>query len=200
MPRRALWTCSKCAPWLGVVKCAPEELRRVAVAAQWALLQRCRSAVGAPRGRCANADVGGGVCTETSRSPTASSRRVFGACTACALSVIVSIAFSRRLYGVAMATIALPRRSYCVHRRLQGDDTAIPLRCEQSQHNCIKAAWSLPHSLCVQLHHGCWTPASRAISGLCRSIRSRTMQTLETWAAPPRLALARTMAMDCVNQ
>ena len=21
MPRRALWTCSKCAPWLGVVKC-----------------------------------------------------------------------------------------------------------------------------------------------------------------------------------
>ena len=96
------------------------------------------SAVGAPRGRRANADVGGGVCTETSRSPwrchwvsTASSRRVFGACTACALSVIVSIAFSRRLYGVATETIALPRRSYCVHRRLQGDDTAIPLRCEQ---------------------------------------------------------------------
>ena len=42
---------------------------------------------------------------------TASSRPVFGACTACALSVIVSIAFSRRLYGVATATIALPRAS-----------------------------------------------------------------------------------------
>ena len=83
----------------------------------------------------------------TSRSPwrchcvsTASSRRVFGACTACALSVIVSIEFSRRLHGVATATIALPRRSYCVHRRLQGDATAITLRCEQSQQNCIKAA------------------------------------------------------------
>ena len=72
-----------------------------------------------------------------------------------ALSVLVSIAFSRRLYGVATATIALPRRSYCVHRRLQGDDTAIPLRCEQSQQNCIKAYLSLPSSLCVQLHRGC---------------------------------------------
>ena len=72
-----------------------------------------------------------------------------------ALSVIVSIAFSRRLYGVATATIALPRRSYCVHRRLQGDDTAIPLRCEQSQQNVIKASLSLPPSLCVQLHRGC---------------------------------------------
>ena len=113
-------------------------------------IQRSRSAVGAPRGRRANADVDGGVCTETSLSPwrchcvsTVSWRRVFGACTVCALSVIVSIAFSRRLYGVATATIALPRRSYCVHRGLQGDDTAIPLRCEQSQQNCIKAAWSL---------------------------------------------------------
>ena len=40
MPRRALWACSKYAPWLGVLTCA-----------QWDLLQRRRSAVTAHRRR-----------------------------------------------------------------------------------------------------------------------------------------------------
>ena len=68
---------------------------------------------------------------------TASPWRVYGACTAFAFSVIVSIALSPRLQGGATATIALPRRSHYVHRRL-------PLRCEQTQQNGIKAASSLP--------------------------------------------------------
>ena len=59
---------------------------------------------------------------------TASSWRVYGACTAFALSVIVSIALSQRRQGAATATIALPRRSHYVHRRL-------PLRYEQLQQN-----------------------------------------------------------------
>ncbi len=74
---------------------------------------------------------------------TASSWRVYGACTAFACSVIVSIALSQRRQGAATATIALPRRSHYVHRRL-------PLRCEQTQPNGIKAASSLPPPLCVQ--------------------------------------------------
>ena len=108
---------------------------------------------------------------------TASSWRVYGACTAFALSVIVSIALSQRLQGAATATIALPRRSHYVHRRL-------PLRCEQTQPNGIKAASSLPPPLCVQaLSTSSWLlNASKPCYSLpiCMSSRSRMMQTLCT--------------------
>ena len=105
---------------------------------------------------------------------TASSWRVYGACTAFALSVIVSIALSQRRQGAATATIALPRRSHYVHRRL-------PLRCEQLQQNGIKAASSLPSPLCVQaLSTSSWllNPSKSGYSlPICRS---RMMQTLCT--------------------
>ncbi len=74
---------------------------------------------------------------------TASSWRVYGTCTAFALSDIVSIALSQILQGAATAIIALPRRSHYGHRCLQ-------LRCEQTQRNGINADSSLPPSLCVQ--------------------------------------------------
>ena len=41
--------------------------RKVTIAAQFGLLQRNRSSVGAHKGRCANAVVVRGVCTETAR-------------------------------------------------------------------------------------------------------------------------------------
>ena len=108
---------------------------------------------------------------------TASSWRVYGACTAFALSVIVSIALSQRPQGGATATIVLPRRSHYVHRRL-------PLRCEQTQQNGIKAASSLPPPLCVQaLSTSSWLlNASKPGYSLpiCMSSRSRMMQTLCT--------------------
>ena len=105
---------------------------------------------------------------------TASSWRVYGACTAFAWSVIVSIALSQRLQGAVTATIALSRRSHYVHRRL-------PLRCEQIQQNCIKAASSLPPPLCVQaLSTSSWllNPSKPGYSlPICRP---RMMQTLCT--------------------
>ena len=108
---------------------------------------------------------------------TASPWRVYGACTAFALSVIVSIALSQTLQGGATATIALPRRSHHVHRRL-------PLRCEQTQQNGMKAASSLPPPLCVQaLSTSSWLlNASKPGYSLpiCMSSRSRMMQTLCT--------------------
>ena len=62
---------------------------------------------------------------------TASSWRVYGACTAFALSVIVPIALSQRLQGSAPATIALPRRSHYVHRLavLKKNYGTPPARC-----------------------------------------------------------------------
>ena len=105
---------------------------------------------------------------------TASSRRVYGACTAFALSVIVSIALSQRRQGAATATIALPRRSHYVHRRL-------PLRCEQLQQNGIKAASSLQPSLCVQaLSTSSWllNPSNSGYSlPICRSMMMQTLCT-----------------------
>ena len=106
---------------------------------------------------------------------TASSWSVYGSCTAFALSVIVSIVLSQRLQGAATATIALPRRSHYVHRRL-------PLRCEQTQQNGIKAASSLPPPLCVQA----WSTSSWLLNAskpgyslpICNW--SRMMQTLCT--------------------
>ena len=71
---------------------------------------------------------------------TASSWRVYGACTAFALSVIVSIALSQRLHGAATeplrsrgAPAALALRPSAFAVRLQNDETAMPLRCEQTQ-------------------------------------------------------------------
>ena len=75
----------------------------------------------------------------------------------------------RRLHGDLTESMEVPPRLYrfvaaclrrlhcvciecyrcCVHRGLQGDDTAIPLRCEQSQQNCIKAALDHCHPHCV---------------------------------------------------
>ena len=108
---------------------------------------------------------------------TASSWRVYGACTAFPLSIIGSIALSQKLQGAATATIALPRRPHCVHRRL-------PLRCEQTQQNGIKAASSLPPPLCVQaLSTSSWL-LNASMPGhslpICMSSSSRMMQTLCT--------------------
>ena len=105
---------------------------------------------------------------------TASSWRVYGACTAFGLSVIVSIALSQRLQGAATATIALPRRSHYVHRRL-------PLRCEQTQQNGIKAASSLPSPLCVQaLSTSSWLLNASKPGYSLPICRSRMVQTLCT--------------------
>ena len=93
--------------------------------------------------------------------------RVFGVCLLRLHCVCIGC---YRFHCVLTETVRSCHGDHCAPAalllRLQGEDTAIPLRCEQSQQNCIKAACSLPPSLCVQLHHGCWTPASRAIPGL----------------------------------
>ena len=168
MPRRVLWACSKYAPWLGVLTCAHWEHHRVAVAAQWDLLQRRRSAVTAHRRR-----------TWSRRERCSRRRRSHGVHGCADASLLrphgVFTVLVQRLHWVLLFplrshrnckelprhwTIALPRRSNCVHRRL-------PLRrCGQTQQNCIKAASSLPPNCVFKLcrpHHGCWTPASRAI-------------------------------------
>ena len=115
---------------------------------------------------------------------TASSGLVYHACTAFALSVIVSIALSQRLQGAATATIALPRRSHYVHRRLQNDETAMQLRWEQTQQNGTKAASSLLRPLCVQALPTLLWLLNASNPGyslsICVSSRSRMIQTLCT--------------------
>ena len=69
---------------------------------------------------------------------TASLWRVYGACTAFALSVIVSIALSQRRQGAATATIALPRRSHYVHRRLHCVCVAFAVRLQ-----CVCSAFAV---------------------------------------------------------
>ena len=186
MPRRALWACSKYVPWLGVLTCAQWEHHRVAVAAQWYLLQRRRSAVTAHRRR-----------TWSRRERCSRRRRSHGVHGCADTSLLrphgVSTVLVPRLHWVLLFplrshrnyeelprhwTIALPRRSHCVHRRL-------PLRrCEQTQQNGIKAASSLPPPLCVQaLSTSSWLlNASKPGHSLpiCMSSRSWMMQTLCT--------------------
>ena len=57
--------------------------------------------------------------------------RVYGACTALPLSVVDSMAFSQRIHGAATAIIALLQR-------LQGAETALPVRCEKTQQKWYK--------------------------------------------------------------
>ena len=139
---------------------------------------------------------------------TAYSWRGYGACTAFALSVIVSIALSQGLQGAATATIALPQRSHYGHRRLQcvcsafavrlqcvcsafsvrlqNDETAMQLRWEQTQQNGTKAASSLPPPLCVQAFPtsssllNARNPGYQAYLSICMSSRSRMTPTLCT--------------------
>ena len=143
MSRCALWACSKYAPWLGVLTCAQWEHRSVAVAARWDLLQRRRSAVSAHGRRT------------WSRSERCRRRRCLHGVHGCAAASLprhhgVSTVLVPRLHWVLLfplrsprACKKLPRRSHYVHRRL-------PLRCEQTQPNGIKAASSLPPPVCVQ--------------------------------------------------
>ena len=138
MPRRSFCACTKYAPWLGVPTAIWMSAVRTpwvrsgnAVTAQWGLLERHEDAVRTQRGRIydrhKNATVCSGVCTETPRSvwrrhcvSTASSRRVYGVCTAPKPNIIYSIAPSRRTHRAAAAIIAIPWRHHGVLRRLQG--------------------------------------------------------------------------------
>ena len=101
--------------------------------------------MGTQRGRRENAVVDGGVCTETSRSPwrhhcvsTASPRRVHGVCIAPQWQIVYSMALSQRPHRADTAITAFSRRSYGVLRRLQGADTALPVRCEQKLEKSYK--------------------------------------------------------------
>ena len=53
-------------------------------------------------------------------------------------------------HGNHCAPAALPLRPSAFALRLQNVETAMPLRCEQIQQICTKAASSLPPPLCVQ--------------------------------------------------
>ena len=104
---------------------------------------------------------------------TASLPRPYGVSTVLARGVIIILLRSHRLYYSApMALLwrsygvptALLWRSYCVHLRLQGAETALPVRCEQTQHKWYKCSLvnHCPPHLCPRPHHGCFTPARRA--------------------------------------
>ena len=95
---------------------------QIAVATPW---DRGRVWQGLDRRK--NAAVGSGVCTETPRSvwrrhcvSTASSRRVYGVCTAPKPNIIYCIAPSRRPRRAAAAITAIPWCYHGVFRRLQG--------------------------------------------------------------------------------
>ena len=86
---------------------------------------------------------------ETSQSPwrchcvsTAFLWRVYGACTALPWSVVDSMAFSQRIHGAATAIFALLQR-------LQGAETALPVRCEKTQQKLYKYSLIIvPSFLC----------------------------------------------------
>ena len=123
-----------------------------AVIAQRGLLERHEDAVRTQRDaydRGKNATAGGGVCTETPRSiwrrhyvSTASSRRVYGVCTAPKPNNIYSIAPSWRPYRAATAITAIT----CYHRVLrclQGVCTALTQRLQ----------WVVSYSLQKRMTH-----------------------------------------------
>ena len=200
MPRRALWACSNYAswPWLGVLTCAQWEHRRVAVAPQWDLLERRRSAVSANRGRtwsrrerCSRRRGMHGDLTEFMDVPLrldsvlmACLRCLYRDCIECYCFHCAHTETARSCHGNPCAPAALPWRPSAFAVRLLNDDTSMLLHCEPAQQNGIKAASSLSPPLCVQaLPTSSWLlNASKPGYSLpiCMSSRSRIMQTLST--------------------
>ena len=154
MPRRALWACTKCAPWLGVPTAiwmralgTPWCRSNGAVATQWGLPERHGNAVCAQWGRTWSPQERRwrrwrlhGDLTESMETSlrlrrvlTARPRRLHCVYIEDYSFYCVLTETLQSCHGDHCVPTALPRRSHGVHRRLQGAGTALPLRCEHTR-------------------------------------------------------------------